>query len=167
MSHSSNMLSLCKYTQIAVLSNQDMDLSMYVGSAIELLGSLSQEMSYVTGPERSEIVRTWLVEESFPCLLLVEESKVVGLIATHWNGKPSKDLWIELLAVSPSHRSQGMGNLLMGRLVSWFLQKTVYKTLSLSVNENNTHAIALYERHGLREALNLSLPYRKMTMNRN
>ncbi|WP_329281640.1 GNAT family N-acetyltransferase [Streptomyces sp. NBC_01451] len=66
------------------------------------------------------------------------------------SGVPAEeDASVELISmwVSPVARGQGVGDLLIGAVERWAVERHA-KTLCLSVMPDNARAIALYERHG-------------------
>ena len=82
-------------------------------------------------------------------VVAVRASGPVGMVSGVPAEQPDA---VELISmwVSPTVRGQGVGDLLIGEIAQWAVQRDA-RTLRLSVMPDNRAAIALYERHGFKD----------------
>ena len=90
-----------------------------------------------------------------PAIVAVAENEVVGLVSSRIS---TDDAWINIVAISPSWRNQGIGSAMLQRLEEKLLHEGVRKISALLTNSeagqtalvnrgfNPTHGLVLYEK---------------------
>jgi ribosomal protein S18 acetylase RimI-like enzyme len=90
----------------------------------------------------------WLQQlRDLPTFIAADDVEDLGIV----RGEPDHDdptaYWLMSMWVAPSARGRGVGDALVQTLVAFARERRATR-LVLDVADHNTHAIALYERHG-------------------
>ena len=91
-------------------------------------------------------LKSELENEHSKYIVAKHQDKIVGF-AGIW--KAVDDVHITNIVVRKDFRNNGIGNLLLEKLIS-LTKELNFKELTLEVNANNTPAIKLYEKHGFK-----------------
>ena len=140
---------------------------------IEILWASVNQAHVEAHPEQLRQVESGFVLKRFTDLLASEtsrtfvaerEGEIVGMIAvTSRDVPPSpallmrRTLYVDILAVDSRVRRQGIGHLLMERVIAWGQEKGIVE-LELDVFDFNASAIAFYEVLGIKTKI------RRMTL---
>ena len=77
-----------------------------------------------------------------------DEKRDVGLVRGVIDPQSSKQIWLLGMWIDPVARGHGLGERLTHEVFKWGRSLNTVSTVKLEVVDNNTHAIALYERLG-------------------
>ncbi len=100
------------------------------------------------GAERAAYWHDALQAGKYGCIwLALADRQPVAFIAVQYAADPDYDAVIENLHVLPGHKSRGLGRRLIARAVETLEQEEM-TSVSLRVFDDNTAAIAFYERLG-------------------
>jgi ribosomal protein S18 acetylase RimI-like enzyme len=131
--------------RLATRSDASAVANVILQSFLEYKSSYTDEAFAATTPTSAEV--EYRLGEG-PVWIAVENETVVGTVS----GVPDrKSLYVRSLAVLPSNRGQGTGELLLDSVENYAYGKG-YRRLLLSTTPFLTPAIGLYERFGFRRS---------------
>lgn len=84
---------------------------------------------------------------TLPTFVGVVKGCDVGIVRGSPDDEDVATAWLISLWIDPAHRGHGLGQALVGQVVSWATDAG-YRSLCLGVSDRNASAIALYDRLG-------------------
>lgn len=130
-----------------ILTSIDPDLSHLRSSIRALLELHTQQMTYITGDNRDEMITDWFSEYRLPNYFMVENDTVIGLCITDTYLNTGRE--ISLLLTHPGYYRQGVAT----SLIRHCIQRSEFcgfTQLCLQVDKYNKDAMRLYEKHGFK-----------------
>lgn len=122
---------------------------------IQISSMLEDDLPYISSVWSTEFDNFWpfsILENEFKnpnslCFVAKCENEIVG-IASLW--KSVDDIHITNIVVKKSFRGNGVGNMLLNKLID--VSKDLnYSSITLEVNDKNTVAKKLYNKHNFKE----------------
>lgn len=133
------------------LTPDDIDLTIALASTI-----WHQHYSDIISPEQIEymlnqrysavLIRTHIRSDHTWWKKLVLDKQIIGFSCCTCTDNP-KELKLDKLYLHPQHQRKGYGALLVEN-IKHFMRDRTFEQLILTVNKNNTPAIAAYQRYG-------------------
>lgn len=77
----------------------------------------------------------------------MEDSKLVGFVAGHLTRRLNCSGELQWINVAPEERKRGVGNALLVKMGSWFVDQGAFR-VCVNVEARNVAARKLYQRHG-------------------